>query len=359
MQRLLRLASGGALGGSLAVVVATGALALPGPAAAQGTPSGYCSPSAGPAFDPVDVPEGGSGPLWRRGIRERTISVDGQRTRLLESGPRKGKTAVVLVHGIPGSAADWGDLLPRLGDGRTRAIALDMPGFGHAADTWGLGRSPGVGATFLERALDQLGIRRVHLVAHDVGGPVALEWASRHPDRLRSVTLINTGLLLGYRHHDLAKISRPATVGELFWLGLNRAVFTAGLENGQTRPLPLATTNRWYDDLDRETRCTILETYRSGTEAEVDALARRQADVLARWRTRPALVIWGADDPYLPVAMAQRQREGFPQARIEIFDDSGHWPFVDNVTRTDALVVPFVHGAIAGDRNGAHDNKGA
>lgn len=347
MRRLLRLIAHP----RLSVVAAAGiaALAGPVPAMAQGTPSAYCDPSAS-SFDPIDVPAGGTGPVGRPGIRERTITVAGQTTRLLESGSRTKKTAVVLVHGIPGSAADWADLLPRLGTRNTRAIALDLPGFGHAEDAWGRGRLPQVGARFLNRALNKLGVTRVHLVAHDIGGPVSLEWAARRPRRLRSATLINTGLLLGYRHHALAQVSRPPGTGELFWLGLNRATFGTGLQAGQTRPLAPATLNRWYDDLDRETRCAILETYRSASEEEVDALARSQAEVLARRKRRPALVIWGAEDPYLPVAMAARQREGFPRARIEIFEDSGHWPFLDDPTRTDGLVVPFVRRAIRRDR---------
>ena len=327
-------------------------MAATGPsiASAQEPAIDYCNPSPNPLFEPIDVPANGSAPVSLPGVRERTITVGGQQTRLLESGARKGKTAVVLVHGIPGSAVDWGQLLPQLGNRRTRAIAFDMPGYGHAGDAWGLGRSPEVAAEFIDQALRQLGVRRVHLVAHDIGGPASLEWASSRPRRLRSATLINTGLLLGYRHHSLAQISRPPGAGELFWLGLNRTVFSAGLQSGQSRPVPAATLNRWYDDLDRETRCTILETYRTGDEADVDALARQQAEALAAWPTRPALVIWGAEDAYLPVAMAERQREGFPDAQIEIFEDSGHWPFIDNVERTDRLVVPFVRRAIARDR---------
>ncbi|MEJ7876444.1 MAG: alpha/beta hydrolase [Solirubrobacterales bacterium] len=347
MQQFLRLVSP-----RLVVLFATlGAITVSFPSAASGQlpPSGYCDPTAGALFDPVDVPPGGSDSAVGPDIRERTITVAGQETRLLESGARTKKVAVVLVHGIPGSAADWADLLPRFGNRRRRAVALDMPGYGHAADAWGLERTPDVGARFLNDAMRKLGIRRVHLVAHDIGGPVALEWASRKPRRLRSATLINTGLLLGYRDHSLASISRPPGTGELFWLGLNRSVFTAGLSSGQTVPLPQETTDRWYDDLDRETRCTILETYRSSSEEEVDAVAQAQAAALARRANRPALVIWGADDPYLPVAMAERQREGFPAARVEVFDDSGHWPFVDYVDRTAQLAVPFVRQAIRRD----------
>jgi hypothetical protein len=63
--------------------------------------------------------------------------------------------------------------------------------------------------------------------------------------------------------------------------------------------------------------------------------------VLGR-RSRPALVIWGEKDIFIPSRHAEDQRQAFPDARIEIFADSGHWPFVDNAERTHDLVVPFL-----------------
>jgi pimeloyl-ACP methyl ester carboxylesterase len=310
---------------------------------------GYCRPGA-TFFDPPDVPEGGSAAAEIPRVRERRLVADGLATRLLEAGRRGSATAVVFLHGSPGSGVDWEDLLPRLGS--NRAIAIDIPGFGHAAEAWG--RRPGLdaGVRFLDRALRALGIRRVHLVAHDIGGPLGLEWGARNPRRLRSATLIDTGLLIGYRHHQVAQISR-SSAGEAFWLQLNRSSFSVGIQNGQTRPLPAEFVNRLYDDLDRETRCAIIALYRSADEPYIHRFARRQARILRGWKRRPALVIWGADDPYLPAQMASRQRAGFPQARIRIFEDAGHWPFVDYRLRTRRLVVPFIRRAIARDRSRA------
>jgi pimeloyl-ACP methyl ester carboxylesterase len=57
---------------------------------------------------------------------------------------------------------------------------------------------------------------------------------------------------------------------------------------------------------------------------------------------RPTLVIWGRHDPYLPVALAERQREAFPSARVEVLDGSGHWPFADDPQRTERLVLSFL-----------------
>jgi pimeloyl-ACP methyl ester carboxylesterase len=61
------------------------------------------------------------------------------------------------------------------------------------------------------------------------------------------------------------------------------------------------------------------------------------------------LVIWGRHDPYLPVALAGRQREAFPSARVEVLDGSGHWPFADDPERTERLVLEFL-GEVVGGR---------
>jgi pimeloyl-ACP methyl ester carboxylesterase len=318
------------------------------PAGASADVLGYCDP-ANTQYDPLDVPKSGSASVAAPGVSERVANLAGVETRILEAGDASSDTAVVFLHGSPGSSADWTRLISGVAGSGTRAVAFDMPGFGHAAPSWGRPTTLAAATDYLDSALDQLGIRNVHLVVHDLGGPIGMEWAARHPDRLRSATLIDTGLLLGYKHHQLAKISRTPELGELFWLQMTRPFFLVGIQQGQslTRPLPLAFANRLYDDLDRETRCAIIASYRAADEPEINSFAEHQASVLAQDPARPALVIWGAGDPYLPVAMAERQRQGFPSARVEVFPDSGHWPFADNPDRAAALILPFIRDAVA------------
>ena len=336
------------VGATLAVV---GALALAPQEHAAGADPGYCDPAA-TVLDPPDVPPGGSAPVEIAGVRTRSITLKGIKTRLLVAGPKRASTAVVFMHGSPGSSSDWARLLPLVAGPHNRAVAFDLPGFGHAEDAWGGDPRLDAGVAILGDALRQLHIRRVHLVAHDISGPLGLEWGARHPRRLRSATVIDTGLLFGYRHHMLAQISRTPGGGEAFWAQLNRQSFAAGIQDGQSRPLPDEFVNRLYDDLDRETRCAIIALYRGTDEPEIRQFARRQAKVLRRRPDRPALVIWGADDPYLPAEMAQRQRRGFPSARIKVFEGAGHWPFVDYSRQTRRLIVGFLRAAIRRDANG-------
>jgi len=94
-----------------------------------------------------------------------------------------------------------------------------------------------------------------------------------------------------------------------------------------------------YDDFDRPTRRAILRTYRA-----MRGVADWSAQAAPRLRAldRPALVLWGLRDPYLPVELSDRQREAFPRARSITLAESGHWPFADDPDGFVAEVVPWL-----------------
>jgi pimeloyl-ACP methyl ester carboxylesterase len=82
-----------------------------------------------------------------------------------------------------------------------------------------------------------------------------------------------------------------------------------------------------------------LELYRS--VPDVAAAGARLAGAL-RPLDRPALVIWGRHDPYLPAALAERQRDAFPRADVRVLDEAGHWPFVDAHDLVAAAIGDFL-----------------
>jgi pimeloyl-ACP methyl ester carboxylesterase/flavin-dependent dehydrogenase len=278
-----------------------------------------------------------------------TPTVDGLVTPVSSVGDPDSTEAVVFVHGNPGSRRDWDDLLTRVGP-FARAVALDMPGFGRAERPRDFSYTVEGYARFLGSALDQLGVERAHLVLHDFGGPWGLEWAIANPDRFASVVLINTGALVDYRWHYLAKIWRTPVAGEAFQATTTRSGLRMALRHGNPRGLPRAFVDRMYDDIDAGTTRAVLSLYRATDEP--GAVGRRHADALAPL-DRPALVAWGAHDPYLPVALAERQREAFPSAEVAILDDSGHWPFADDPDGVGRHVEPFLRAVLAGERTGA------
>ncbi len=272
------------------------------------------------------------------GVRHGTLRVAGVTTPLREAGPADAREAVVFVHGNPGSGADWEPLLAAVG-ARRRAVAWDAPGFGAAEGPAGFVQSVDAHADFIGRALDELGVERAHLVLHDFGGPWGLRWAAAHPERFASAVLLGTGALSGYRWHALARVWRAPVVGELFMATTTGTGLRLLLRRGQRRPLPRAFVDRMYADFDRSTRRAVLDLYRS--VPDVGAAGEELAAALAPL-DRPALVLWGRRDPYLPVKHAERQRAAFPRAEVVVLDDAGHWPFVDRPREVAARVTAFL-----------------
>lgn len=280
------------------------------------------------------------------GVSTNRVVVDGVASWVSSAGDPDGTEAVVFVHGNPGSRRDWDELLWRAAP-FSRAVAFDMPGFGRADRPDAFNYTVEGYATFLGQVLDRLAIARAHLVLHDFGGPWGLEWAAANPDRLASAVLLNTGILPDYRWHYLARIWRTPVAGEIFQATTTRSGLRMALRHGNPRGLPRAFVDRMYDDMDAGTSRAILRLYRSTDDPS--GAGRRQAHALAPL-DRPALVIWGARDPYLPVALAERQREAFPSAEVEILEDSGHWPFADNPEAVARLVEPFLRRVAGGER---------
>ncbi len=277
-------------------------------------------------------------------LRSTEVVVDGVRSPVLHAGEPRGGEAVVFVHGNPGSSRDWQDLLPRVGE-FAQAVAYDLPGFGRADKPADFDYSVPGYARHLNDLLASLGIRRAHLVLHDYGGPIGLSWAAVKPHAFASAVLINTGVLLNYQWHYLARIWRTPVLGELFQATATRAGFRLLLKHGNPRTLPREFVDRMYDDYDRGTRRAVLRLYRTAGETDRAAEGLRQA--LAPL-DRPALVIWGRHDPYIPLAQAERQRESFPRAEVVVLDDSGHWPFADDPGRVAGLVTGFLRRVTGG-----------
>ena len=273
----------------------------------------------------------------------RNIVVNGVLSPVLIDGPHPVNDlseAVVFVHGNPDTGSDWEPLMTPVAEFAT-VVAPDMPGFGGADKRAEQDYTVAGYAAHLGGVIDQLGIQRVHLVAHDFGGPFALAWAAAHPDRVASVTLINTAVLLEYRWHRLAKIWRTPVAGELFMRATTPRVLRFVVRHDNPG-LPEPWVERITEHLvPPETKRAVLRLYRSWRQRQMDALVEP-----LRARDPDTLVVWGDADVYLPVAQAHKQRRVFPRARIEILPGVGHWAWLEQPDRVAEFVVPFLRDRV-------------
>jgi pimeloyl-ACP methyl ester carboxylesterase len=282
---------------------------------------------------------GAAGGVVSAAVGRTEVLVDGVRTSVLLAGSHENDVAVVFVHGSSGMGSDWTPLLATV-SGYARCIAPDMPGYGASDKPADFAYTIGAYAGHLDRLLSMFGVRRVHLVTHDLGGPWGLAWAASRPEDFLSLTLMSIGVLPGYRWHRNARLYRLPVIGELALAAAGRMAVARVLQSGSLRPVP-----EWFVDeivseyRDPGTRRAVLAFYRAnpdlGAATVASAAALRRADP-------PTLVIWGAGDPYVPVRFAEVQHQFFPRTEVVVLPHCGHWPLVDDPEAVTSAVVRFL-----------------
>jgi pimeloyl-ACP methyl ester carboxylesterase len=264
-------------------------------------------------------------------IEEGELSLDGVRV-FYRRVPGDG-TPTVYCHGNPSHGQEW---IPFFERGGGPAVAIDMPGWGRSdrPDPSRFDYSMNGLSAFLERCLDELVVGRRKLVVHDWGS-LMLIGAQRRPELVEKLVIVNAvPMTPGYRWHWIAQIWRRRPWGELF----NRATSRSGIAlvmrqaRGDRSAFPPRFIDMIWDHWDEGTSRAVLALYR---HADPDRLAKAGED-LGRL-ARPALVVWGERDPYLPTRFADAYSDALPDARVELVAGAGHWPWVDDPSVIDRI----------------------
>jgi pimeloyl-ACP methyl ester carboxylesterase len=224
-----------------------------------------------------------------------------------------GDAPILYVHGNPNVSDIWMPFLDRTG-----GVAMDLPGFGRSAKPADFDYSIDGYGDWLDAFRRELGWERYRMLVHDWGS-VGLAMAQREPEPLDRLVIVNAvPFLPGYRWHRFARIWRTPVLGELFqgtttrW-GLKR--FLPGMSDEFIDSI--------WDHFDHGTQRAILKLYRSAPPETLARAGERLGEINAR-----ALVIWGADDPYLPTRFAH-EYGAVLGGEVEVVDGAGHWPWID------------------------------
>jgi pyruvate dehydrogenase E2 component (dihydrolipoamide acetyltransferase) len=259
--------------------------------------------------------------------KPREIEVAGLRLRYLELGDGPG-VPILLLHGFGADLNTWMFTQPALAEGR-RVIAMDLPGHGGSTKEIGTGDGESM-ADIVGTVLDALGIARVHLIGHSMGGAIAASLALRRPERVASVSLIasaglgseiNAGFIdgfvrasrrreatevLGLLVHDPALVSRTMVEDVLRYKRLD------GVSAALTR---------------------IAEAWFAGGRQSLNLTEQIAALSL------PVQIIWGREDRIIPVTHAEALAS---RLRIHILDQTGHLPHMEKVGEVNRLIGRFV-----------------
>jgi haloalkane dehalogenase len=236
---------------------------------------------------------------------------------------------VVLVHGTPTWAFEWRHVIAGLRS-QCRIIAPDHLGFGLSDRPATANYRPEDHARrFRAWMADVLPSGSIHLVVHDYGGPIALDWALDHPDRLLSLTVLNSWMWSFAGDAMMRRRARLATgwLGRLLYRRLNASLrLLMPSAYGDRRKLTPAVHAQYlavFPDPDsRERVLFALAQGILGSSAFYDQLWARRA----RLGSVPLHLVWGMRDTAFQPYVLHRWQQTFPRADTIALANAGHWP---------------------------------
>jgi pimeloyl-ACP methyl ester carboxylesterase len=256
-----------------------------------------------------------------------------------------GGPVLLLIHGIVGCAAQWDQVVPLLAE-RYTVVAPDLLGHGESAKPRG-DYSLGAYAASVRDLLVALGHRRATVVGHSLGGGVAMQFAYEYPPFAERLVLVSSGGLGREVHPMLRAATLPGSElvlpliahGRLHGLGgaLVDLLGRLGLQAGTD----LAEMARGYRSLaDAGARMAFIHTLRAVLDIGGQRVSANDRLYLAA--LLPSLIIWGGQDPLIPVEHAAAANRGLPNSQLEIFDDAGHFPQLHDPLRFALTLIDFI-----------------
>ncbi|MDQ3761292.1 MAG: alpha/beta fold hydrolase [Actinomycetota bacterium] len=270
-------------------------------------------------------------------------------------GPERGEVAVYL-HGLGGSASNFTDLAGLVST-RLAGMAIDLPGFGRSTPPEGFDYALDSHAEVITVFLAGLGVGPVHLVGNSMGGAVALLVAARHPQLVRTLTLLAPAmpdLRIGLgRVSDLRMaLTFLPVVGS--WA--RRALAGMPAEEQVERTLRQCFADPSAVGSMRRAAAVQECVERASLPWALAALHLSAQQLVRSWlvpRSRslwrvagqvraPALVVWGASDKLVSVRKAPRTAAVLPRGRLLVLPRTGHLPQMERPTSVARAMLGMI-----------------
>ena len=246
---------------------------------------------------------------------------------------------VLLLHGNPTWSYLYRNIIKAL-DKEARRITPDYPGFGFSDHPPGYGYTPAKHAGWVDALIDHLQLRRIILVCQDWGGPIGLSVATRRPDDVAGLVLLNTWCWPPDLNSRLFSwIMGGPFLGRYLQIKKNlfaRKIVPLGIFHKEKRTLSLL---RAYTDP------FPTEASRIGTwvfPREIRRSAAWLAEIESRLhllKEKPIKMVWPRKDPaFGKQTYIDRWRRHFPQAELDKVEDASHYIQEDRPDRVVAAI---------------------
>ncbi|MGA7675008.1 MAG: alpha/beta hydrolase [Rhizomicrobium sp.] len=266
------------------------------------------------------------------------VLSDGARVHYRDRGPRDAPV-LLLLHGSNSSLFDWEPWSQILSD-KFRVITVDLPGHGLTGAVASGDYSEQGMAVFVKAFADKLGLGRFAIGGNSMGGGVAARFAELYPDRITHLILVDAvGMQsqFGDRIPLAFRLARVPVVNRLLLHITPRSLVVEGLNDAIVRKATLTdTTIDEYWDFARMagTREATVARFRLPPDSYV-------RDHVGAIKT-PTLILWGKDDPIIPVAAAHAWAKAIPGSKLIVYPDTGHLPMEEDAPESARDVRAFL-----------------
>jgi pimeloyl-ACP methyl ester carboxylesterase len=270
------------------------------------------------------------------------VTIHGHRRAYVVKGEGP---AVLLLHGMACDHTTWLPIIDRLAERHT-VIAPDLLGHGQS-DKPRADYSVGGYANGMRDLLTVLGIDRVTVVGHSLGGGVAMQFAYQFPERTERLALVAPGGLGAEVTPFIRAVTLPgfhAAMGVITLPGVRHLVGGAMRRlNRFDHPVvrDLAEIAEIIEHLkDPRERRALAHVVRACVDVRGQIITMVDRAYLAQ--EMPMCVIWGGDDLVIPTKHAQLIARHAPGARVHVLPGVGHFPHKDAAEATADLIHRFV-----------------
>jgi pimeloyl-ACP methyl ester carboxylesterase len=286
---------------------------------------------------------------WRQHLR--WIELDGARINYAQMGPTHGTPRddrpLILVHGLSGCWRNWLENIPHFARTR-RVVALDLPGFGESPlPEWEIS-IPGYGR-LVHQFCTELGLAPAVLVGNSMGGFIAAEAATMHPDLVDMLVLVSAA---GITHARMRK--EPAEMAGRMAAAAAPLLFRLQ-EGSMRRPGLRYAAFRGVFHAPQRLRPELLwEQYHGALDAPgflpaITALVGYDFTDRLEQIADPTLIVWGRNDRIVSAQDAYGFARHLRNSRTVIFDRTGHVPMLERPVRFNALLEDFLAGKEVGE----------
>lgn len=283
------------------------------------------------------------------GIRSRTVTANGLRMHVTEAG---GGAPVLLLHGFPESSREWTKVMTALAP-RAHMIAPDLRGAGQT-EAPPSGYDAKTVASDILALLDELGLERVDLVAHDWSALVGFDLCLDHPDRVRRYVAI--AVPAPYLRMNRALMAGMVKAMSHLWFQwaiatpwLGSALLSRGrqrlahwlLRGFETRPMDDEDVAAYVAALREPARARAASRLYRGLILPAFMRIMRGA-YRGRVLHTPTLVLFGADDALMPREALEVSRDDAPHTRVEFVPGGAHFLVDDNPAEVAERIAGFL-----------------